>query len=147
MSRALLPAAVAGLFLAILAALVVLFVRWAGSSAALVPMLRHPPALAMGLASLATVALAAWIAAARRRAAFAVGWLAAAPGLVVLAALAAEAAGLGRPAALDPVLGVMVTAALMLPFSAGPLVFAVGFPLAMAVRGAVRLLRRYRAQA
>jgi hypothetical protein len=144
-SRVLLPAAVAGLFLAILAALVVLFVRWAGSSAALVPMLRHPPALAMGLTSLATVVLAAWIAAARgprRRRALAVGWLAAAPGLAVLAALAGEAAGVGLPAALDPILDPLVSVALLLPFSAGPLVFAVGFPLAMAARGAARLMRR-----
>jgi hypothetical protein len=148
--RALLPAAVAGAFLAILAAVVILFVRWAGSPQALVPLLRHPPALAMGLLSLGYVALSAWIVVGAHRA-IVVGWLAAVPGLIALAALAAEASRSAIATAvlhaLDPVLGPLVSAALMLPFSAGPLVFSIGFPLAMIARGALRRLRRYRAQA
>lgn len=161
MTRALLPAAVAGIFLAALAAIVALFARWAGSAAALAPMLRHPPAIAMGLVSLGCVALSAWIAriyvdplragGARRRRALVAGWLVAAPGLLVLAAAAAEASGnaaaLRVRDALDPVLAPLVSGALLLPFSAGLLLFAPGFALAMGARGVLGLLRRYRSQA
>jgi hypothetical protein len=156
-TRGLLPATVAGIFLAALAAIVALFARWAGSAAALAPMLRHPPAIAMGLASLGCVVLSAWIAAAlraggaRRRRALLAGWLAAAPGLLVLAAATAEASGnaaaLRFRGALDPVLAPLVSAALRLPFSAGLVLFAPGFVLAVSARGALGLLRRYRSQA
>ena len=47
----------------------------------------------------------------------------------------------------DPIPAPLVSDALLLPFSAGLLLFAPGFALAMGALGALGLLRRYRSQA
>ncbi len=127
----------------------------------------YPPALVAGALSVLYVVLAALIAARRARGpsrgAAAVGWLLTLPGLFAFFALVAEglaidaAVGCNAGARLsagvrcpDTIAGQVVEAsqvlallaAFTLPFSAGPLLFAILFPVAMILLGIVRLWRR-----
>lgn len=123
----------------------------------------HPRMMLLAVVSLGYVALAAGIAAelsrGRVRGALAVGWVAALPGLLFVLTLAVEATGLdalldeGGPGApvtlggrlLDFARGFTLFIGWTLPFSAGPLLFGLGFPIAMAARGVLRLARMTRA--
>jgi hypothetical protein len=153
-------------------ALGLVFVAIAGwSRSGLVDLMRELESglkLVLAGVSLALIFLSAWIAHALaagrgRRAALLLGWIAALPGLIILFALAAKETGIvdllgceyvgGRDghrcgnalvaAAINFANGLTLVAAHTLPFSAGPILFALGFAPIMLVRGAIgRLAKR-----